>query len=228
MHYIDLTHNIHEQIPLWPGSLPFSIKVRQQYSPRKFRVYDYHLAAGTGTHLDAPFHCKEKGKSVAEFSLNQLIGPGCVIDVSEKVQTNPDYVITAEDIECWEKLYGKIAPKSIVIAHTGWSQYWPQPQRYCNADAQGVLHFPGFGEAAARLLVTRDILGVGIDTLSLDPGNSQTYAAHHVFLGSQLFQLENLANTAVLPAIDATIFVLPLKIEQAPEAPARVFAMLVS
>lgn len=224
--FIDLTHIIHEDIPLWPGSTLFSQESYQTYAPGKFRVHNYRLAAGTGTHVDAPFHCEEYGKSVADFNLEELIGAGCILDVSASVNNNPDYAITADYIQNWEDRNGRIPKKAIVIAHTGWSQYWEHPKRYCNADKQGILHFPGFSETAAELLVQRDILGVGIDTLSLDPGVSQTYPAHHIFLSNSLFQIENIANSHLLPAMGAMIFVLPLKIQHGPEAPARVFAML--
>ena len=189
------------------------------------RISNYHLAAGTGTHLDAPSHCAQQGKSVADFRLEELIGVGCVINVSVAVHQNPDYQITMNDIMQWEKDHGQIPRKAIILAYTGWSQYWKEPHRYCNADENGILHFPGFGKEAAELLVKRGIIGVGIDTLSLDPGTSQTYPAHHIFLNHGLFQLENVANIQALPAVGSTIFVLPLKIEQGPEAPARVFAI---
>ncbi len=224
--FIDLTHTLHEDIPLWPGSTRFSPEIRQAYAPGKFRVHDYHLAAGSGTHIDAPSHCEENGKSVADFNLDELIGEGCILDVSNAVNQNQDYAITGDDIQHWENRHGRIPERAIVIAHTGWSRFWQQPSQYCNADEKGILHFPGFSEAAAELLVQRHILGVGIDTLSLDPGISKTYPAHHIFLGHGLFQLENVANTHLLPAKGAMIFVLPLKIQQGPEAPARVFAML--
>lgn len=224
--FIDLTHTIHENIPLWPGSTTFSPEIRQAYESGKFRVHNYHLAAGTGTHVDAPYHCEEHGKSVADFNLDELIGEGCILNVSAAVNQDPDYAITGDDIQHWENRHGRIPERAIVIAHTGWSQYWQQPRQYCNADDKGNLHFPGFSEAAAELLVQRHILGVGIDTLSLDPGINQTYPAHHIFLGHGLFQLENVANTHLLPAREAMIFVLPLKIHQGPEAPARVFAMI--
>lgn len=224
--FIDLTHTVNEKIPLWPGSTRFSEEIRQECSPGKFRGYDYHLCAGTGTHIDAPFHCVEDGKSVTDFSLQELIGPGCVIDVTQSVQNNPDYTVSAHDIEQWENQFGPIPSGAIILARTGWSQYWSQPQRYCNADVDGVLHFPGFSEEAAQLLVTKNIIGVGIDTLSLDAGVSKTYPAHKIFLGHGLFQIENIAHLQQLPPVGATILVLPLKIENAPEAPARVIAII--
>ncbi len=226
MTLIDLTHTIHEEIPLWPGSRIFSNEICQNYSPGQFRINNYHLCAGTGTHLDAPFHAEKDGKSVSDFTLQELIGPGCVIDVTRSANQNPDYAITVDDLEQWEKIHGVIPKKAIVLAHTGWARFWDQPSRYCNADDEGILHFPGFSEKAAQWLIKREIIGVGIDTLSLDPGDSQTYPAHHIFLGQGLFQLENVANLAAMPATGATIFVLPLKIRNGPEAPARVFAML--
>lgn len=225
---IDLTHRIHRAIPIWPNSTIFTTQIRQEFSPENhFRVYDYCLAAGTGTHMDAPSHCVQSGKSIADFELSELIGPGCIIDISASVSDNPDYAITVEDLRNWENNHGTIPPKAIFLANTGWSKYWSTPLQYINADSQGQLHFPGFSESAAQWLVNRRILGVGIDTLSIDCGISQTYPAHQVFLNHGLFQLENLTNLDKLPPTGAMIFALPIKIENAPEAPARVIAMII-
>lgn len=226
MQFIELTHSIHAGIPLWPGSCLFSKELKQDYSPETFRVFNYYFAAGTGTHMDAPFHSEAQGKKISDYNLNELVGAGCVINVCEQARQDADYVISVNDVLAWEDVHGVIPKDSIVLAHTGWSNYWDQPSKYINQDVKGVLHFPGFSSEAASLLVKRGIIGVGIDTLSIDPGCSKKYPAHHIFLGNGIFVLENLANTRFLPPKSATVFALPLKIEGAAEAPARVFALL--
>ncbi len=226
MQVVDLTHTIHPNIPIWPGSCFFFKELQQAYSSETFRVFNYHFAAGTGTHIDAPFHSEEQGKTISDFNLPELIGPCCVIDVCQQVQQDPDYMVSITDVTLWEHTHGIILEGSIVLAHTGWSQHWEQPQKYVNQDVNGILHFPGFSPEAAALLIKRGILGVGIDTLSIDAGNSKTFPAHHIFLKEGIFIIENIANTRFLPPKGATIFAMPLKIAEAAEAPARVFALL--
>ncbi len=223
--FIDLTHTIEEDIPTWPGSQRFTRTLHCDY-PQGCRIYNFLQAEGTGTHIDAPAHFIEGGKSIAEFSLEELIAPACVINIVEQVQENPDYALSVEDIILWEEQYGAIDEGDIVLIHTGWSRHWPDEQRYRNSDAEGVLHFPGFSKHAAEFLVDRHIAGVGLDTLSIDPGVSTDFAAHHVLLGNGKFQIENLVHLDQLPPRGATVFALPLKIAAGPEASARVIALV--
>jgi len=221
---IDLSQSLTEDAPVWPGNTKFSQILKTDY-PQGCRVYDYCQAAGVGTHIDAPCHFISGGRSIAELSLTELLAPACVIDVSAKVANDPDYAISVKDIELWEAKYGIISPQSLVLALTGWSSRWPDPITYCNQDEQGIMHFPGFSSQAAELLVQREILGVGIDTLSPDPGIGLNFATHQVLLGANKYIIENLTNLALLPPLGAFVIALPLKIAAGTEAGARVVAL---
>lgn len=222
---LDLTHTLDEHSPTWPGSTSFRRELRANYK-QGCRVYDYIQAEGIGTHIDAPAHFIENGRTISDLTLKELIAPGCVIDVREKVESNTDYLISTQDIIHWEKQHHLIPQGAIFLACTGWSKYWPDTKHYRNNDENGDMHFPGFAKNAAELLVTRGVAGVGIDTLSIDRGIDKTFAAHHILLGNGLFQIENLTGLALLPPTGSIIFALPTKIKDGPEANARIVALI--
>lgn len=223
---IDLSHEINESIPLWPGSPAFKMDVRHDYPDSGCRVVSYSFIAGTGTHMDAPSHFAQGGKSVHQLPLSTLIVPLCLIDVRKHVASNPDYTVQPEDILDWEKKYGTIASSSVVVMHSGWAQRWPNMQQYVNQDAQGIKHFPAFSLTAAQLLVERGVVGIGTDTFSIDPGNTKDFPVHNSLLAKGVYFLENLANLDQVPASGAFICALPLPVANGPEIPVRVVAFI--
>ena len=137
-----------------------------------------------------------------------------------------DYAVRVADLTAWEQAHGPIPDGALVIALTGWSERWRDEARYRNSDGKGVMHFPGFGAEAIRWLVARhpSFVGVGIDTLSIDPGASADFAAHRVLLGAGKYGVENMTRLAALPPRGATVIVAPLKLAGGSGAPARVLA----
>ncbi len=221
---IDLSHGLDENSPVWPGNMPFQRELQLDYA-QGCRVYNYCQAAGTGTHIDAPSHFISGGRSIAELSLTELLAPACVIDVRNAVAANSDYAISPADIITWEQQFGSIPVGAVVLALTGWSARWFNPQLYLNMDEQGFMHFPGFSREAAELLVERKVVGVGIDTLSPDPGLQLDFAVHRILLGTNKYLIENLTNLEAIPAIGSYLCALPLKIAGGTEAGARVIAL---
>ncbi len=222
---VDLTHTFHPAIPVWPGSPPVEFRNLVRHA-QGYYANAFSCAEHTGTHVDAPIHFIEARRSMHEVPATQLVGEACVIDVSDKVARNPDYRVSARDIRDFENRYGQIPPGAFVVARTGWEERWNDPKRYVNMDERGVMHFPGFGEDAARLLLERNINGVGIDTLSIDYGPSQDFIVHKVLLGANKLGIENMANLKELPPRGATLIVGALKIRDGSGAPARVLALV--
>ncbi len=222
---VDLTHTLHPGIPVWPGNPPFEFR----NLARHFQGYyanAFSCAEHTGTHVDAPIHFVEGRRSMHEVPVTQLVGEACVIDVRNKVARNPDYLVSVSDIRDFENRYGQIPSGAFVIAWTGWEERWTDPKRYVNMDEQGVMHFPGFGADAAKLLIERNIAGVGIDTLSIDNGPSKDFMTHKILLGANKVGIENLANLKEVPPRSATIIVGALKIQDGSGATARVIALV--
>ena len=101
--FIDLSHDLHETIPVWPNAKRFEREMPIDYGQAGYRVEKYTLAAGTGTHMDAPSHFVKGGRTISDFNLAELIVPACVLDISKQAAANPDYIIKAEDLMAWEK-----------------------------------------------------------------------------------------------------------------------------
>lgn len=223
---IDLTHTVDHTIPTWSGSCGFSHEVKMDYD-QGVRVLSYKCHAGAGTHMDAPAHFFREGAVIADIPLDQLIVPACVLDLRSKM--DPNLLISPEDIIEYEKRWGLIETNALVLAYTGWEQYWGEPDRYRNLDSSGKMHFPGFHVDAAELLLKRGIAGIGIDTLSPDgandkPGNK--FPVHEAILGAGKYIIENAANLSKMPARGAYALALPLKISIGAEAPIRLVGLV--
>ena len=183
-----------------------------------------------GTHLDAPFHFAQGGEDAASIPLDRLILPGIVIDVSEAAATDPDYLVTVEDVAAWENEHGRVPEGSAVLIRTGWAAHWPDALAYLGDDTPGEtgdLHFPGIGEAATRLPVEERRAGLlGIDTASIDHGQSTDFIAHQIGAAAGVPNLENVADLSALPPTGFLLAALPMKIEGGTGAPVRIVALL--
>lgn len=224
---IDLTHDLSEGIPVWPdGIIPFKHEMIEDYDYKNYRCFKFSQSEGVGTHMDAPAHFSKNGRTISNLRADELIAKACVIDVREQVGNNADYKIGAIDIINWEKQYGLIPEKSVVLGLTGWSKHWNSISHYLNKDDQEVMHFPGFSKKAAEILIMRNVAGLGIDTISIDAGIANDFIVHKLILGNDKFQIENLVNLEQLPMAGAFIVALPIKIKGGVEAPARVIAIV--
>ncbi|NGX51560.1 MAG: Kynurenine formamidase [Chlamydiae bacterium] len=218
---VDLTHALTSEVPTWSGSCGFCLEVKSDYD-QMFRVQEMKMLAGVGTHMDAPSHRIQGGDSIADIPLEQLIVPACVIDLSARADA--EYELSVEDIEEYETTYGCIPKNSLLIAYTGWSRFWTDPDAYRNEDASGKMHFPAFSSEAAELLVKREIAGIAIDTLSpdcLDP----SFSVHKIILAAGKYIIENVANGSQIPPKGAYIIALPLRSE-ATESPIRLVGLI--
>lgn len=219
---VDLTHEVHPEIPTWDLTCGYFIKTMRDYhhceGDFKFRSQSFDIRASAGTHIDAPSHCYEGGITVSEIPIEHLIVPCIVIDVSH--QKDPHYKATVQDIQEFEKKHGIIKPKSFVIFYTGWSRFWDEPKKYHNN-----LVFPSISADAAQLLVERNVVGLGIDSLSPDCDEKGSFV-HAIILGAGKFIIENVANANKLPATGSTIFIMPLRIQGAAESPVRLIGLI--
>lgn len=222
---VDLTHPMHEAMPFWPGGVPFR-KIRLVDYDQGYRLHKFEMGENTGTHVDAPSHFVEGNLPIDRLALSDIVVPAVVIDVKAKVAGEPDYQLTAADIQAWEAVHGRIPAGSLVILNTGWHKRFGDPKAYVNLDADKVMHFPGYHPGSAALLIDRGVVGVGIDTLSLDFGASKDFAFHVAMLEANKYQIENLANLDALPATGATAVVGVLPVKDGSQAQARILALL--
>ena len=146
--------------------------------------------------------------------------PLVVIDVSGRAASNADTSVTLADIEAWEQRHGRIPNQAAVFMKSGWEARIQDAKAFVNADTSGAMHFPGFSAEAAEFLArSRDVAGIGVDTLSLDPGLDTTYAAHKAWLATGKWGVELVANLPSVPALGATVFVGATKVTGATRRP---------
>lgn len=224
---VDMTYTLNGKLPAWPGDdKTFETQVVATYEKDGYFARSFWTLEHYSTHLDAPVHFAPGKATLDQIPVTHFFGPAEVIDVREEAARDPDYRLTVARVKKWEAAHGRIPAGAIVLLRTGWASRWPDQTRYRNQDAQGAMHFPGFGAESAKLLVARGAVGLGIDTLSIDYGASKNFEVHHVDLPAGLYNLENLANLDQLPETGAFLIAAPIKIEGGSGGPCRVFAIL--
>lgn len=224
---LDLSYAINDKLVPWPEDTRwFEAKTNASVEKDGYFTRSFWMLEHYGTHLDAPVHFPPGKITVDQIPVPQLFGPAAVLDVRAEGAREVNYQLPAERIFDWEKRWGKIPEGAIVLLRTGWAARWPNAQQYCNLDAQGRMHFPGFSVEAVKLLIERKVSGIGCDTMSVDYGASKDFAVHRVALGAGLYHLENLADLSALPESGAFLVVAPIKLEGGSGGPVRVFALL--
>jgi kynurenine formamidase len=187
-----------------------------------------------GTHLDAPVHFAEGKQSTDEVPLDRLVAAAVLIDVTEQATADPDYLVSVEDLETWEATHGQIPDGHILMIRTGFSRFWPDRVRYMGTDARGPeatadLHFPGLAPEAAEWLVEhRAIAALGLDTASIDHGQSKDFLTHRILFEENIPAFENVADMSALPETGFHIIALPMKITRGSGGPLRIVAVVPS
>lgn len=232
---IDLTYPFSSETIYWPTAEGFRLQADSVGVTEKgyyYSAYRFSASEHGGTHMDAPVHFAQGKPTVDQIPLERLIAPGVVVDVEKKAAADRDYQITAEDLVEWEKQNGRIPDGCILLFRTGWGKFYPDAKKYLGTDRKGAaavaeLHFPGIGPSAARWLVAnRRIAGVGIDTASIDYGQSQLFETHRILYQEGLIAFENIARMEELPVKGFQIIALPMKIKGGSGAPVRMVAIL--
>ena len=233
-HWVDLTYAFDSTTLYWPNNpngFEHHVDFKGQ-TPLGYFYSSYSVCAPEhgGTHLDAPIHFAEGKHTVDELPLKQLCGNAVVIDVSTQALKNRDFLIGVADIENWEKENGTINDSSIVLFKTGYGQYYPNREKYFGTALRGLeaiplLHFPGIDPNAAKWLVEkRKVKAVGLDTPSLDYGQSKDFQTHRVLMGANCPGFENVAHLDKLPSKGIYIMALPMKIGAGSGSPLRIVA----
>ena len=230
---VDLSHEYSDQSIFWPTAESFKLEtVADGVTPGGYYYAANNFASAEhgGTHVDAPVHFSRGKWSVEQIPVQQLIGDAAVVDVATASAAQPDYQVTVADFEAWEKAHGSLNG-TIVLVRTDYSKRWPDAAKYLGTAERGdsavpKLHFPGIHPDAARWLVAnRTVKAVGIDTASIDFGQSREFETHRVLYERNIPGLENLSNLDRLPPRGATVIALPMKIKGGSGAPLRAIAI---
>jgi kynurenine formamidase len=190
------------------------------------------MAEHGGTHIDAPIHFSNSGQTLDQVPIEHLVGAGVRIDVTAQCARDRDYRISIQDFERWESAHGRIQNRAIVLLDTGFARYWPARQQYLGTELRGqegiqALHFPGLHpEAAAWLVRERQVKAVGIDTASIDYGQSSKFETHVALLSQNVPVFESLSDLRDLPHRGFDVIALPMKIAGGTGGPLRVISVL--
>ncbi|HKO29528.1 MAG TPA: cyclase family protein [Nitrospiraceae bacterium] len=233
--FVDLTHSFGADTIVWPTEQDFRLVLQQAGDTPGGYYYASNrleMAEHGGTHIDAPIHFSKGGQTLDQIPIERLVGAGVRIDVVAQCARDRDYLVTIQDFEQWEAKHGRIPTGAIVLVDTGFARYWPSRQQYLGTELRGpegvrALHFPGLYPTAATWLVReRQIKAVGIDTASIDYGQSTTFETHVALLSRNVPVLENLGDLRDLPVRGFDVIAMPMKIAGGTGGPLRVIAVL--
>jgi kynurenine formamidase len=220
--------------PMFAASPGVSIDTISRYDEKGPAWYWNTVRFGehTGTHFDAPIHWIT-GKDLPDnacdtIPASRFVGPACVVDVTADVERDPDFLLTPERLDAWEREHGRIPRGAWLLLRTGWSRR-TDPAAFLNLAADGP-HSPGFDARTSRLLaLDRDVLGVGVETIGTDAGQAgrfdPPFPNHAIMHGAGKFGLASLCNLDRLPPTGAVVIAAPLKIVQGSGSPVRVLAI---
>jgi kynurenine formamidase len=232
---IDLTYPFDSSSVYWPTAETFQLEKDFEGTTEQgyyYSAYRYSAAEHGGTHIDAPVHFAKGRNSVDQIPLEQLIGPGIVVDVTAECAKNRDYLVTEDDFKNWEKQHGPIKAGTIVLLRTGFGRFYPDRKQYLGTEERGTaavanLHFPGLHPDAARWLTEkRRIKAIGLDTASIDYGQSKLFESHRALFAKDVPAFENVANLEQLPSTGFSVIALPMKIKSGSGGPLRIIAVV--
>lgn len=222
---LDLTHTLSPTFPIWPGNAPIKITNKGTFAKNGFYSNRWEIGEHHGTHLDSPSHCSP-GITAEKIDPASFIAPAAVVDIRERVKKDADAAVTADELKTWEKAHGRLPKGCAVCLNSGWDAKAGDAKAFLGSDAANALHFPGFSKAAAEFLLNeREIVGLLVDTLSIDTGAATDFPVHKLWLGAGKWAVECVANLGKVPPSGATVFVGAPKVESASGGPTRVLAM---
>ena len=232
---VDLSHAFNRRTIYWPTAKRFRLEKVAEGETEQGYFYaanNFEAAEHGGTHLDAPVHFARNGDKAHEIPLRRLVGAAVVVNVSRAALADRDYRVTRADFAAHERRHGRIPRRAIVLLRTGYSRFWPDRERYLGTAERGEqavpkLHFPGLHPRGARWLVRRRaVRAVGIDTASIDYGQSKLFRSHRILGAANVPVFENLANLGRLPARGSLVIALPMKITGGSGGPLRAMAIV--
>jgi len=241
--FIDLTHTISSTVPFYPSQTSFNFTQRivhlaNNEMPFFYSANTFITGEHMGTHIDAPYHFSITGRKVDEIPVQRLMSiRACVIDVSKQCEKNRNYLITIDDVKNRDLIIPEKNEDTgedflfVLLFYTGWTKYWPNQNTYAGGEAN--TEFPGLSEQLALYLIDTygdNFVGVGIDTLSTDNGQTKSFPVHQILAKHDKYGLENVASIDVLlKNVNRDFFTLdifPMKIGNGTGAPCRIIARI--
>jgi kynurenine formamidase len=226
--FVDLTHSFGPDTPVWSGFGQAKMtpaadpKTGKPYTIKDdgFRATFYEMVGQYGTHVDPPAHFDDKGITMDEIPLKQMILPLIVLDNTRYLPKDPNHAFSVADLMAWEKQYGRVPRGAFVALRTDMYKDWDSnPERFKREQ------FPAWSlETIKFLYEQRGVVATGHESMDTDTTEkmlSETYLLQHGH-----YQIEVMANLDKVPAKGALIVVTWPKVQKGLGFPARAFAIL--
>jgi kynurenine formamidase len=225
----DLTQTLDGDFPVIPvPGLTFPFRLKKSATLEKHGVYNniWETIEHIGTHIDAPCHFIDGQSHLDSLPVREMIVPAVVLDIREKARKDRDYLVTPDDILAWEKRHGRMPEGACLLMYSGWDAKATDPKDFLGMDSSQTMHFPGIPIVTAEFLLNeRRIVGLGVDTISFDPGPDKEYKTHKVWFRAGKWGVENVNNLGKIPPSGATVFIGAPKVAHASGAPCRILAV---
>ena len=224
---VDLTHVLSPTTPLLLPLLPkFSLVNLATHEESGLYANQIVVNEHSGTHFDAPIHFAPDGLTTAEIPARSLIAPAVVVDIREKARRDADAMLTMDDLAAWEGSNGRIPEGAAILLQSGWASRAHDVVAMRNVGPDRKAHFPGYSvEVAQFLRDERNVVGIGTDTMSVDPGVSEMFEVHRMLMAVNVWMLESVASLDQIPQAGAHIFVGAPKHAGGSGGPARLIAV---
>ncbi len=210
--YIDLTYDITEDMPMWPGEASPEIRETRTVEKNGYSVQSIRFSNHMGTHLDAPSHFIQGGRTLDQIRLETFIGRAVILDFTDKQEGD---TITRQDLQSHGDRFG---PGSRILLKTGWDRKFRKDHFF-----EG---FPCLDLEAARYLVTTRPALLGMDTPSPSPIGDPDEQIHKTLLGADVVHLEALRNLILIKEEECGLIVLPPPFKGFSGSPCRAVAVV--
>ncbi len=201
--WMDVSVGLREGMPTWPGNTPYSIaKDKDMAKGDHDNVSRLHMGVHSGTHMDAPLHFLQDGRSIDTIPLDAVVGTARVIEIQDKVSIKPEE-LERHNISAGERILFKTSNSGRV-----WST---------DSFTTDFVYIPKEG---AQFLADRKITTVGVDYLSVGGYKKDGGDAHRALLGAGIWIIEGLDLSEVAEG-SYELVCLPLKLVGAEGSPAR-------
>jgi kynurenine formamidase len=222
---VDLTHRFTTDFPTFTGVQPTREDLTT-FEADGFYSQRWTFGEHTATHMDAPGHFALGQPLVDELDPSALVGALVVIDIQRRAERDPNAMVTVDDLRAYERRHGRIPRGALVCMDSGWAAKAGDPLAFKGGEVFPNYNFPGFSlDAAMWLAERRDITGIAVDTMSLDPGNSTTFPVHFEFLATGRYGVEGLANLSAVSKHHRLAVVGAVPWQDGSGGPCRVLAL---
>jgi len=208
---VDLSLDLYHAAPTFPLDPKCAVIVHHTVDSMGYNISQLVMSTHQGTHLDAPFHFLDDGKTVDQLDLKKCVGNALLVDLSHKKAKEP---LTVAD---FAHVADRIGEGTRLIYRTDWHKQYPNKPYFSD--------FPYMTIELAEWLAERKIAMIGMDVPTPNPTDFDP--VHKVLLGAEIVIVEGLANLEEVGTDEFFFMAAPLKIKGRDGSPVRALAMLV-